>query len=135
MQRNAHMGDRRVTPTRRVTAGDGVTTVVTSHVSHGCACGHGMRPGHRGCPALSILLTAWRAPFGGAPVTAEGWGPITPPKGAKATRHHTLADRTHEQWTTDPSSAVDPPALPGIPPGKTLRTRDGEIGIPPIGSD
>ena len=37
MQRNAHMGDRRVTPTRRVTAGDSVTTVVTSHVSHGCS--------------------------------------------------------------------------------------------------
>ena len=99
------------------------------------AYGHGMRPGHSGSPALSTLPTAWRAPIRGAPVTAEGWGPITPPKGEKATRHHTLADRTHEQWTTDPSTTVDSPAQPGIPPGKTLRTRDGGIGIPPVGSD
>ena len=59
------------------------------------AYGHGMRPGHSGSPALSTLPTAWRAPTRGAPVTAEGWGHITPPKGEKETRHHTaLADRT-----------------------------------------
>ena len=36
------------TPTRRVTAGDVVTSVVTSHVSHGCESGESGEEGEEG---------------------------------------------------------------------------------------
>ena len=62
MQRNAHMGDRRVTPTRRVTAGDSVTTVVTSHVSHGWGRPvRSLRLAHRVC--LGLVYLRFCAPF------------------------------------------------------------------------
>ena len=50
---------------------------------------HGMRQGHKGCSALSTPPTAWRALARGAPVTAEGWGPITSERSdPTGVRHH-----------------------------------------------
>ena len=98
-----------------------------------------MRQGHRGCPALNTPQTAWRALARGAPVTAEGGGAITTSERRDPTRvqlnHTPLADRTHQQWTTDTNPTMDPAAQLGTPPSQDVCSRDGGIRLLPSGSD
>ena len=50
------------TPTRRVTAGDVVTSVVTSHVSHGCTGRQQPSKGTANQRPTRIVLVVWEAP-------------------------------------------------------------------------
>ena len=95
---------------------------------------HGLRRGHRGCPALSIPPTAWRAPIRGAPVTAEGWGPITSERSdPTGVRHHIpMADRTHHTRDANTGPAMDGETDHGATPSRHGRTRERERTIGPL---
>ena len=101
----------------------------------------GMRPGHGGSPALNTPPTAWRASTWGAPVTAEGGGPVTTPERGDPTRvqlnQTTPADRANHARDTVTNTTMDGAESHGTTSARhgRARTRGCSIGSLPAGSD